>query len=274
MRKLAFGKTYSRAGTPDTDFGTLLHYGLEVYDDGLVQGLGPEDALASACEKLWIQAAGSGFDYPDRRDAGPRGPDNSRSPDTILRALIWYADQFKNDETLDVVQGPESGKAFNEARFELPFIDGVNFSGRVDKIALERSSGELVLGERKTTKAVVTKDIIKRWLPSNQIIGYVWAGRQAFGLTRNVVYYDICQTMVGGCRWARIPLEVEDWMIDEWLVFAKQRAAEIRDRADAPPPNFAVCSNYGGCGYHGACMTPPDLREQYLKETYAERISN
>lgn len=76
----------SKRTKPSLAFGLLFHTGLETFDSALLGGAQREDALRAALRKVLTK----GHQF--------QSEDTTRTKFTLCRSIIWYVDQYHNDQ--------------------------------------------------------------------------------------------------------------------------------------------------------------------------------
>jgi hypothetical protein len=248
----------SKAFGPATSWGRAVHYSIEVFDTYMFAGASKDEALDAAIVAL-VKEYGEELSQSD---------DNARNLETAVRATVWRADSFY-DNQLGTAAMPD-GKPALEVEFEIPIpgMTGHRFRGRLDKVG--EMDGELYLVDLKTTKSQLTKRFFNYYFPNNQIMAYLWVGRKVLGLPIAGFIIDAIQTGVNFTRFGRHLVTVTAAQIDEWEISMLQALNRtVKQHEDGHfPVNFASCGNYGGCNFLDICSIPPAQRLAMLKESF------
>ena len=244
-------------------FGTLLHSCLETYDRALLASTREShgDRVAEATEQALQEALVRGLELKESIDS-------ARTKETLVRAVVWYAEQFKNDP-YETATLPD-GTAAVETRFELPFLDtGLRISGRIDRLVHYR--GDLYVVDRKSTKKSLNISYLNEFTGAVQTYTYYWAAMQ-MGMKPRGLLYEHCQTMVSGCRWHRQTVELFPANITEYEADMTDliRRVEIAHETGVWPRNRASCNNYGGCALREICNALPSQRHRYFTDLFAQ----
>jgi hypothetical protein len=250
----------------DITFGQIYHSCLEYYDK--------------------IKATSEHFDYEATVRAtvrkayelteGWKTEHTSKNPGTLVRAIIWYLDEFKNDTlTTHILPG---GRPAIELSFRFNLEWGPKSSeqpyvlcGHLDRI-VDFSDMQFVT-DRKTTGHTISSDYFGRFDLDNQMSTYTVAAGVVFKTPVKGVIIDACQTAVGFNRFARgmtyrTPAQTEEWLNDlrYWL-----GQAEMFALANYWPMNEKSCFL---CHYKRVCSKDPGVRQMFLESDYERREWN
>jgi len=236
-------------------FGTQVHSGIEAYHETkLLTESHVEAQFAAVSKALELAPSLSG------------SPDNSRTPNTLCRAVSWYGETWGADDPFKTVKFNDAPAV--ELRFELA-IPGTpwRLSGRIDRLA--EWQGDLFIVDIKTTGRVLNYSYWNSWNPSTQFTAYRWACR-ALGLPVKGVLVEACQTMVNGTRWARQRIDVKEDHINE---FERDMVRLVNDvdichRTEHWPRNRGSCQMYGGCELRDICLASENNRHRYLDDKF------
>lgn len=251
-------------GDITTGFGTLLHDSVEQYDKARLSG------------KTWAESLDIAVDYALKisrnfcdpaREGGKSH--NERTRETLVRAVVWYADQFR-DDTMKTATLPD-GAAALEVRFEVPIEDtAYRLSGRVDKLAWLNDS--LYVVERKTTAQTLGPWYFGFYSPNTQVTAYIWATRKFLGLPVEGVVIEAFQTAVSFTRIGRgVCTRTEDQLAEferDMRIYIKH--AEECANENYWPMNESACGNYGGCKFRPVCSRPEHMRQTWLDEEFVK----
>ena len=238
-------------------FGTLVHASLEEYDHVLTFAT-YEEAVDAAVKKALELA-------PELAES----EDNARTPETLVRAVVWYCDKYRNDPfktaVIDIGDGPQVAV---ELRYEvdIPNTD-YRMSGRIDRLAVY--DGDLYIIDRKTTKLTITQKYLNSFMPGWQFATYLWA-LPYMGLKVKGVLVEACQTMVNGTRWERERITMPRANLAEHEREIQNMVSRI-DKAweeNFWPKSMASCNMYGGCEMRFVCNAPVGMRERFLKDRF------
>ena len=248
---------------PPLSFGILFHSAMEHWHKLLAEGTPPAEAL-----ELVVHCAAIRGSYLIEEG------DPTRNWQSLVRAIIWYVDQFKNDNAQTILLA--NGKPAVELSFVFEFIeiDGVKFylAGHMDRLV--KIGTEFRFADYKTTKSALDERFFSGFSPDNQINLYTLASRIVFETEAVGGIIDGVQLGVNFNRFKRgfvdrSPSQIEEWVEDTtfWLHLAK-RCADTQQW----PMNDKSCSNYGGCAFRRVCSKIPDIRENFLMVNFKRRI--
>lgn len=250
-------------------FGIIYHEALERYDHAKAQGRPYEEACRVAVRHALQATWSSKLRRPWLSD------DPNKNRGTLLRTIVWYLDQFKEDpiETILLANGkPAVELSF---RFALPYDSGEGpflYCGHLDRLG--SLGGRSYIIDRKTTKHTLGEAYFAQYSPDNQFSGYIFSGQLAFNLKLDGLICDAAQVMVGGSRFqreviARTPDQTEEWVKDlgYWLQMALGYA-----KAGYWPQNDKACNIYGGCAFRGVCSKAPSVRKAWLEQGFEKRV--
>lgn len=286
---------------PALTFGGLYHKGLEIFDKAKAEGMDHEAALLHAVGQIMKLSVTRGTLYTEDSSGGvkfvgddesesehtyPRSigctvkrthrpffsDDNTRTRETLVRAIIWYADHYRNDPFQTLIL--PNGRAAMELsfRFELPLEspdgDPYIYCGHLDKVATQ--GGEKWVVERKTTKQTLGSYFFVRFTPNSQVSGYGSAGRMVLNSPVSGVLIDGMQTAVGFSRFGRGLANRNDEMLDEWLNNTLEwiRRAERDAAQNFFPMNEESCHKWSGCQFRDVCAKSPGSRQKWLESNY------
>lgn len=253
------GWTKEVDATPTLTFGSALHEGLEVYDTLRLEGAASKDALRAAIPKA-LEVGAQLHLSTDKR----------RTPETLVRALVWYEEQFRDDR-IQTATLPD-GTPGIEVRFEVGFPGSDRrISGRVDKLCY--LDGDLYIMDRKTTHATLSNYYFDRFSPNIQVSAYTWALREFLGMPVSGFIIEVCQTAVGFARFGRSLITRSQENIDEWLrdteFWMSQNDTFLEN--DYWPTDNTGCMNYGGCKYREVCNRAPRVRDDFLNDMFVRK---
>lgn len=148
----------------------------------------------------------------------------------------------------------------SEQSFQLE-LDGVEelFGGRMDQVIFW--NGAVWMRDFKTTSRMGSS-YSKKFNPSNQMTGYVWAAGKLGGkLPKGVLIEVVYNTKRSGPEFHQFLTERTPGQIEQWMETAKSEIAEIRrnhQRTEkmgylAWPQRTGACEDFGGCFYKDAC---------------------
>jgi hypothetical protein len=287
---------------PALTFGGLYHKGLEIFDKAVALNVPFEEALEDTVREMMELSVTRGTLYTDPQSGAVKyisdeentdeahalsmsvgctakrisraffSDDTTRTRETLIRALIWYADHYKADpfKTLVLPNGrPAMELSF---RFELPLEspdgDPYIYCGHLDKVATQ--GGEKWIVERKTSKVTLSSSFFSRFSPNSQVSGYATAGKMVLDSPVSGVLIDAAQTAVGFTRFGRGMAHRNPEMLDEWLNNTLQwiRRAERDGREGFWPMNEESCHKWSGCQFREVCSKSPGSRDKWLESNF------
>lgn len=247
-------------------FGIYLHEAYEFYHklraghlvpDGL---LDHDQSVKAVVKDMMIRTAAWKSDdkYKNRRN--------------LIRTIIWYFEEFKDDPAKTVILS--SGKPAVELsfRFEIPEAPDFIYCGHMDRIA--EFSGQRFVFDYKSTKRALYQEYFAQFSPHNQMTGYTLAGKITFREPVEGVMIDAAQVGVNFSRFLRAPAHRDDANLDEWLsqtaYWVKLAAQYAAD--DFWPLNESSCDKFFGCPFRPVCKQNPRHRDIWLKADYVHRL--
>lgn len=291
----------------DLRFGILYHKGLELYDrfrteNGSGRPWTHETALKAVVHELldctWD------YDWEDREDnLGLKGAPwetgrTDKNRFTLIRSVIWYLDQFGENDPAETVQ-LENGKPAVELSFKME-LDwgpkyltadllepirmseyGIKSGEKVGEISIQPyllcghldrivtfADGKYVM-DRKTTKSTISSYYFDQFEPSNQMTLYTIAAKVIFQTPVRGVIIDGAQIAVGFTRFARGFTYRTDSQVEEWLgdLHYWFDSAERFALADYWPMNDLSCFN---CHFRGICSKDPSVRKAFLESEFTQ----
>ncbi len=248
------------------EFGIQYHAALELWDKLLANGM----SKASAAIQV-VQCAGwrGGFI--------PEG-DTARTSETLVRAVVWYIDQFHGDKAETVILA--NGKPAVELSFLFPFHNAkvesspIQFylAGHIDRLV--NFQGTSWFMDRKTTKSGLDQRYFAQFSPDNQMDLYTLASQVIFETPCAGGIIDAAQLGVNYVRFKRQEIQRTPEQIDEWVEDTKlwiETAATCAARHQWPK-NDKSCDKYGGCQFRPVCSKSPSVREVFLKADFRRKI--
>ena len=263
-------------------FGIHYHSALESYDKARAEGADHEEALRQAVSRALKDSFGWESDH------------TSKNRDNLLRSVVWYCEQFKDDPAKTVVLangkaavelsfkmelefGPEAGKELwldpadgKDYEKQTPYI----LSGHIDRLA--EMDGGIYVTDRKTTGSTLYAGYFDQYTPHNQMSLYSLAAKVIFETPVKGVLIDAVQIAVGFSRFSRGFAYRTDSQLEEWMVDLKATLAYAESCATAGywPHNDMSCNKFGGCEFRGVCSKSPEVREIFLESDFEKKHWN
>lgn len=251
-------------------FGLWLHAGVELYHRRRFAGAGHEDALDAVVEQALRATWNSKLQRPWTSDH----PQKNRV--SLLRALVWYLDQFQ-DDPLQVQVLPNGQPAVEltfkfDSQFRSTQGEQVVFCGHMDRIG--KLQENLYIADVKTTVYTLGPGYFAQFDPDNQFSLYSLAGRVAFGQPVKGVIVDAMQIGVNFVRFHRHPVSKDDAKLEEWVQDSHEWLGRMEHsaRKRAWPMNDKACGLYGGCPFREVCGSSPKSRPADLDRTFRRRV--
>lgn len=249
-------------------FGIAYHKVLEEFDRHRFTGMEYNDAMN--------ESAKFAMNY------GARGPDGKFNPydafytreptktrDTLIRATVWYLENFRNDslQTVRLADGSPAVEQSFKLSLELPSPDGDPFllAGHLDRVVID-DNGDYFDLDRKTTKGEINARYWSQFNPNNQISLYYFATQSVLRKPAKGVIIDAAQLGVNFVRFRRHLITLTKGVQQEWVQDLYSYLSLATDYAsrDYWPKNDKSCTNYGGCPFQFICSKDPAVREQFI----------
>jgi hypothetical protein len=261
-------------------FGGWFASCLEHFHQNRVTGMTYEEALHTmvleALTETWHHAkdeegnrvAGTGLAWEAKDRFG--APEKGKSREGLVRSLIWYVEEFKDDNLETYVT--EEGEAAVEHSYKLPVDNDVIFTGHLDRLTLE--NGVPFITDNKTTATALTPYYFEQFKTDGQMSMYTYAGSIIFSMPVKGVIIDAAQIMTTFTRFARSPTLRTQGQLNEWYdntMYTIETARHL-SREKYFPMNLASCGNYGGCPFRSVCGRDPSIRPNILKGDFTKRI--
>ncbi len=270
--------------TAPATFGGAFAKALEVFETEAPKvGRGPATAAA-------MRAATEASDGMEDH--------KSRTREALMRSVVAYIDHHASDNLETVTK--TDGDAAVELHFKVPLGNiiadmprtEVVYCGYMDKIVTFQGN-TFVLDNKTTGSSISTEKgseaYFKNFTPDNQITGYTWAAREAFGIPVRGVIIDAMQIAKTKTEFARQIIhrttkQVEEWRngLSYWINLAADSSMQLMlleaKGVEAPeqafPMNETSCHKYGGCTFRGICGKDPAVRQAFLDTDFEVRPWN
>ena len=254
-------------------WGALYHAALETYDKAKANGEDHQSALRRAIRFLMLETW-------DRETASPWVSDhNAKTRETLVRSVVWYLDQFGQDDPARTVV-LSNGQPAVELSFKLHLSFGPTgnqpyiLCGHLDRV-VEFAEGTYVM-DRKTTSSTLNPQYFEQYDPDNQMSLYTMASKVIYATPVKGVIIDAAQVAVGFTRFSRgftyrTDAQIEEWLEDlrYWMDHATVLAKEARW-----PMNDKSCHKYGGCVFRKVCSRSPEVRQIFLNSDFVKQPWN
>lgn len=243
-------------------FGGHYATALEHWHKYLALGMDREDALRAivreALEATWLRdAEGVGRPW--------QSFDNNKTRETLIRTIIWYVDEFIEDNL--VTYQTEKGPAV-EFSFSLNVDDGYVLCGHIDRLVTY--GDDIMVTDNKTTGSTITPRYFKQYDLDLQMSMYTFAGKTIYSLPVKGVVIDAAQIAVDFSRFERGFTWRTEAQLNEWYdtTMAYIENARRMTHEQNFPMNLTACGNYGGCEFRHVCGADPQVRDQFLKSDF------
>lgn len=262
---------HSRGLGPHLRFGQHYATALEHFHKLRAEGMGPEQATIAVVREALVDTWD--YEYEQRlgedtpyRVEGSGAPWNSehnfKTRETLIRSIVWYLEQFKDDSALPVILS--SGAPAVELSFNLPVDNDIMFVGHLDRLA--DYADNLYVMDQKTTGSTLSARFFEQFSPDTQMSLYTFAGSAVFGAPVKGVIIDAAQIAVGFTRYERgmtfrTPAQLDEWYDGTMTAILRAQAAT---RENHFPQNPSACGNYGGCVFRAVCSRDPGVRKNFL----------
>ncbi len=269
-----------REATPLT-FGIHYHAALEFYERQKCEGVEHEAALRATTRFL---AKEMGTRDPETGEWTPwQSDDTKRNWFTCIRAVVWYLDQFGENDALTTVRLSNGRPAVELSfRMELPHSnlkspdgDPILLCGHMDRV-VQFNLGGIFVTDHKTTTSQISSDYFKRYSPDNQMTLYTLAARTVLHIPARGVIISGVQLAVGFTRFQRGFVHRTEHQLAEWVhdlgyfIEAARRYAETRYW----PHNDKACGMYGGCVFQDVCSRDPAVRPSIIATNFERKEWN
>lgn len=193
---------------------------------------------------------------------------NTKTRENLIRTIIWYLDQFRDDPTPTVILS--NGEAAVEQSFRIDIDEGLILCGHLDRLVTY--SGHYYVQDQKTTGTTITPRFFDAFNPDTQMSLYTFAGRMLFNIPVKGVMIDGAQIAVGFTRFERGFTFRDEASLNEWYDTAMDTITRTRKATEDNyfPMNASSCGNYGGCEFRNICSKSPVVREQFLKGDFVK----
>ena len=251
-------------------FGQIYHAACERYDHAKAEGLDHEAALLRATQytllSTWDQVLNRPWDSEH----------NLKNRATLLRTVVWFLDQFKDDPLETVIL--ENGKPAVELSFRFntdytaPNGEPYLLCGHLDRVV--EFQGHTYIADKKTTGTTLSSSFFDHFSPDNQFSLYSLASKVVYNQNVAGLIVDAAQVAVSFSRFSRGFVARNDAILEEWYTDLGYyiKAAETYAEHHYYPRNDKSCGSYGGCPYRGICSKPPSQRPQWLEAQFAKRV--
>lgn len=259
-------------------YGQCRHAAHEAYAKARALGQSREDALDRAVQ-IALEQSWEPQNLDDLAALGPKDARNKRTRANLVRSVVWWDDEFGDDDTVQTIVLPD-GRVAAELSWTLPLPimapDGSTYllCGHFDRLVT--FCGSNYVGEFKTTTSALSGFYFARYSPNTQVSNYTFAGQTLLPDGVKGVLIEAEQVGVGFSRFERhyahrSRQEVSEWFDTacEWIKRAELDASKLAvGDPSAFPMNQSACGNYGGCKFRGICSKAPSVRQGSLEADF------
>lgn len=256
-------------------FGIHYHSAMETYDKAKASGLDHKDATREAIRHALQIQEYSSEPTEDFRFLPRDTEDTYRNRETLVRAIVWYLDQFEDDAAKTVIL--KNGKPAVELTFkmEIPVPaahEPIFLCGHMDRVV--EFGEQIYVMDHKTTKYQVNDRFFSSFSPNNQVSLYTLASTVVLGQSARGVIISACQLAVSFARFARRPIHRTPGQTQEWLRESQEWIENSLRMAEKNywPMNEESCDKYGGCAFRKICSADPQMRPTLLKSDFYKRV--
>ncbi len=256
-------------------FGALYATALEhYYKHRYVDGISHEEALLLVVREAMIETWSLETNSPEIF------PHNAKTRPNLIRTIIWYLDQFHDEETL-AIHRHLNGDPAVEVSFKLPIEADFALAGHLDRVV--NYSSALYVMDQKTTGTAISAYYFKDFKPSTQMGIYTYAGQVIFQTPVKGVIIDAAQVAVSFTRFGRGFVTWSAEELDEFLDSITHTVRMTQHFSSLPAPqgatlernfpmNPTACGNYGGCAFREVCSSPARVRKGHLDAAFTQKV--
>lgn len=258
-------------------FGIGFHSSIELYHREKVKGKDHPAALISAT-RFAIE-----YTWDSKRNRPWISDEPTKTRQTLIRSVIWYLEQFKDDVYKVVEIEDKDGNISPAVELSFHYDSGLIsltdepyiHCGHLDRFV--QKDDRYYIPDVKTTKFSLTKntqDFFNKYSPDDQMTGYYAAGNVIFQHKIDSIIIDAGQTAVNFSRFQRgfiyrTPEQLNEWLIDLDFKFKEN---EIYVKENYWPMNDKSCNMWGGCPFRLVCSETPSMRQNLLDNFFIKRI--
>jgi hypothetical protein len=192
---------------------------------------------------------------------------NFKNKDTLVRSVVWYLEEFKDDPCETVILS--DGKPAVELTFTFQVTDDIWLAGHLDRLV--SYAGDYYVQDQKTTGSTLGAYYFNRYNPDNQVSLYSLAADIIYKTPVVGVMIDAAQVAVGFTRFARGLIPRTKDQMAEWLDDAIYHIKETWRAAEhGYPMNDKACQLYGGCEFLEVCILKRSPLEVRVRQDYLE----
>lgn len=262
----------SKGESPHLRFGIEYHHALEFYDHLRANGTAFSEALHATVREVlrrtwdttntYITDAEGNQEVVATTAAGWASDHTSKNRFTLLRSVVWYLEEFRDDPAHTVILA--EGKPAVELSFRFSLTDEIILSGHLDRLVEFQSM--IYVMDRKTTGGTLSGHYFAGYAPDNQMSLYTLAAQVVYNTPAAGVIIDGAQIAVGFSRFGRGFTYRSPDQLEEWLEDTQSYISQAWDYAKRGrwPMNDKSCDKFGGCAFRDICSKPKDVRPALL----------
>lgn len=254
-------------------FGGHYAKALERFHRLQASGMSEDDATIEVVRLLMLETWEHELDAEGNRLPGTghawESDHPAKSRDTLIRSVVWYLDQFGDDDAMQTLI-LDSGEAAAELSFSLPLTDEYLYCGHIDRVVVYE--GRKYVQDQKTSGTTITARYFEGFKPDVQMGGYTFAGMVGFDLPVAGVVIDAAQIAVGFTRFERGFVTYGKDQVAEWKesTLATIEEAKRAHEAGFYPMRRSSCGNYGGCEFRKVCSAARHVRQNILRTDFEQ----
>lgn len=246
-------------------FGGHYASALEHFHKHRAAGMEHNDALRAVVREVltntWDSEAGAPQDWLH----------TSKTRDTLVRSIVWYLEQFRDDPMKTVILS--DGRAAVEYSFSIELNETYVYCGHIDRLVTYGDADDIYVQDQKTSGAQITPRYFEGFSPDYQMTGYTWAGQIIFNMPVKGVVVDAAYIAVGFTAFGRQPITRSERQLEEFRgeVLHYIGVAKACHEEQFYPMNRTACGNYGGCEFRRVCSAVPGIRDNLLQGSFRRR---
>ena len=259
----------SRQRNVHLQFGIWIHEGKEKYDRARAGGVSHDTAVLNVVQYL-LRAT-----WDRERNRPWQSTDNVKNRLTLIRTIVWYLEEYKDDPITTVIfsdGSPAVELSFSfDTAYKSPAGEPYLLCGHIDRLGT--MNGQTFPCDVKTTKSTIGDNFFDQFSPHNQFSIYTLAAKVVYSLPTAGLVIDGAQIAVTFSRFERRTSPRSEAQLNEWYQGLRYwlDAAEKYATANYWPMNESACGNYGGCPFRKVCSKSPSIRAEWLKTDFLPR---
>jgi len=182
--------------------------------------------------------------------------EGAKTNETLARSLIWYIDQYKEEQTLIL----PNGKPAVEVHFTWKAAPDIYFVGHLDRVV--RIGGYPYILDQKTTTHSLTPFYFSQFRHSDQMFLYSLVAKEVLGCPISGVVVDAVRVTDTQTEFGREMVQFSAPRLDEWHHDAVEWITRM---GQSKIHNVTSC---GFCEYRTICETAPHIRENLRQDAY------